>query len=383
MGQAANSNNPVVGFISYALDRNLSGIGHYSLNLLQGLLIAGYTPLIINSEKQLLKSVENTNRNIKLYGAEILPALLTIGQIEISWNVRRRGIKLVHDPTGTIPLGLCAAKKIVTICDAIPFVYPQYSTRLDRLIYHYWLPTAIRRMDRVITISQQSKSDIQQYLHVDENKITVTSLAARPEFQVLDDAKIESTIKLFRIERPYIIFVGSVEPRKNLLRLLEAYAELLKWSSRWKLVIVGASNYWKTSPVAEKVEQLGLNGKVIFTGYIPDEDLPSIYNGAELFCFPSLYEGFGLPVFEAMACGVPVITSNCSALPEVAGEAAILVDPQSVDELYTAMRRILSDPQLSAELREKGLERAAQFSWQRTARETIGVYENVLGEKLI
>ena len=238
------------------------------------------------------------------------------------------------------------------------------------------------RMDAIITISQQSKVDIQRYLHVEEGKINVTALAARDGFHIQKDDEVEETIQQIGIERPYIVFIGSIEPRKNLVRLLEAYKELLKWSTKWKLVIVGSSNYWKGSLVEKKVEQLGIKDKVIFTGYVKDADLPAIYNGADLFCFPSLYEGFGLPVLEAMACGTPVITSKCSSLPEVVGEAAVLVDPFNVNEIFSAMRRILSEPELARELHKRGLERVAHFSWERTAHETIAVYEKVLGEKL-
>jgi len=144
------------------------------------------------------------------------------------------------------------------------------------------------------------------------------------------------------------------------------------------LVIVGAPNFWKSSPVAESVEKLGLKSCVHFTGYIPEGDLPALYNGADLFVFPSLYEGFGLPVLEAMACGTPVITSNTSSLPEVAGDAALLVDPYDVDAIAEAMRRVLTDLNLAGELRVKGLARASEFSWERTARETLAVYEKVL-----
>jgi glycosyltransferase involved in cell wall biosynthesis len=135
--------------------------------------------------------------------------------------------------------------------------------------------------------------------------------------------------------------------------------------------------------VAEKVAQLGLQEQVTFTGYVPDEDLPALYNAAELFVFPSLYEGFGLPVLEAMACGAPVVTSNTSSLPEVAGDAAILVDPYDVNAIAQAMRQVLEDPALAEALRQKGLERAKLFTWEKTARQTIAVYEKVLGEKLL
>jgi glycosyltransferase involved in cell wall biosynthesis len=237
-------------------------------------------------------------------------------------------------------------------------------------------------MDAVITISWQSKKDLETYLKIPGSKIIVTPLAAGTKFRVLSEAEIAPALERAGVERPYILYVGSVEPRKNLLRLLDAYQELLKWSERWRLVIVGARNYWKSSPVAQKVEQLGLGGQVKFTGYVPDEDLPALYNGADLFCFPSLYEGFGLPVLEAMACGTPVVTANSSSLPEVAGEAALLVDPYNVAEIAAAMRRVLEDPQLAEVLRQRGLKRSAQFTWEKTARETIAVYEKVLGEKL-
>ena len=212
--------------------------------------------------------------------------------------------------------------------------------------------------------------------------MTVTQLAADSKFRILAEEEYAPILRRAGVERPYILFVGSVEPRKNILRLLEAYHKVLKWSKRWQLVIVGGRNYWKSSPVVQKVEQLGLQDQVKLTGYIPDEDLPAIYNGADLFCLPSLYEGFGLPVLEAMACGVPVITSNSSSLPEVAGDAAILSDPYNVDEIASAMERILEEPELAQELRQRGLARAAQFTWEKTARETIAVYEKVLGEKI-
>jgi glycosyltransferase involved in cell wall biosynthesis len=184
------------------------------------------------------------------------------------------------------------------------------------------------------------------------------------------------------VEKPYILYVGSIEPRKNLLRLVEAYAQLRRWSQHWNLVIVGSRNLWKSSPVAIKVASMGLQSNVRFTGFVPDEDLPALYNGADLFCYLSLYEGFGLPVLEAMACGTPVITSNTSSLPEVAREAALLVNPYQVEDIVVAMRAVLSNHNLAQDLRERGLRRAAQFSWDRTARETIAVYQCILQNNL-
>lgn len=204
--------------------------------------------------------------------------------------------------------------------------------------------------------------------------------AADHRFRPISAAESEPTLRQYGIERPYILYVGALESRKNLPRLLAAYARLREWSERWRLVIVGARK-WKSSPIFDTVQQLGLEPHVTFTGYVADEHLPALYSGADLFAFPSLYEGFGLPVLEAMACGTPVVTSNTSSLPEVAGDAAILVDPRDVEQIANAMWLVLSQPDLAAALREKGLARAAQFTWERTARETIEVYKQALQDK--
>jgi len=208
----------------------------------------------------------------------------------------------------------------------------------------------------------------------------IVSEAADRRFRPMEAVDIEPILREYSVETPYILYVGALESRKNLPRLLEAYTLLRQWSTGWRLVIVGARK-WKSSPIFETVQRLQLESHVTFTGYVADEHLPALYAGADLFAFPSLYEGFGLPVLEAMACGTPVVTSNSSSLPEVAGDAALLVDPYNVDEIAAAMRRILEDTNLAQELRMHGLARAAQFTWERTARETIEVYEKVLAEK--
>jgi glycosyltransferase involved in cell wall biosynthesis len=260
-------------------------------------------------------------------------------------------------------------------------VRPETSTTLEKWIYRYWLPHILPKVEAVITISEQSRRDITKYLPVEPEKVTVTKLAASRNFLVMPDDEVIPVLKRHQISYPYILYVGSIEPRKNLLRLLEAYRQLRLWSTKWRLVIIGARNYWKSSPVMDHVAEFGLEQCVRFTGYVPDEDLPALYNGADLFVFPSLYEGFGLPVLEAMACGTPVVTSNSSSLPEVAGDAALLVDPYDVEAIAAAMVRVLADPDLAEALRQKGLRRAGEFTWERTARETIAVYEQVLANQ--
>jgi glycosyltransferase involved in cell wall biosynthesis len=310
-------------------------------------------------------------------GIARLPALLTLGQWSIARAAKEHGLSLVHDPTGTAPLLLCGARRVVTIHDVIPFIYPQTSTLLDKLIYRAWLPFATHQLDAIITDSTCSKVDIVRYLGVRPEMVTAIPAAANADYHPRSPADIQPTLERYGIQQPFLLSVSSIEARKNLPRLLEAFTILRQWQPGLKLVIVGARR-WKFSSVFETVKQLQLEPDVHFTGFVAEADLPALYNGADLFVFPSLYEGFGLPVLESMASGTPVITSRVSSLPEVAGNAAILVDPYNVDTIAQAMWQVLQDPQLAANLREKGLAWANQFSWERTARETLAVYERVL-----
>ena len=372
-----------LGIIVYGLDRPITGIGYYTLELVKALAELDPRPdmtLLCAGHPGPLSGVV-PKHEVALSNARLLPFLMTWGQFAIYQQAKKLKLDVLHDPTGAAPLALAATKKIVTIHDVIPYVYPNTSTRLDWLIYRYWLPLAVRRLDAVITDSQQSKADIAQYLPLPMEKITVIPCAANRHYRPLDIVDVQPVLTRHGIAGPYILYVGSIAARKNLPRLLEAYAQVRQWSTHWRLVIVGARQ-WKSSPVYETVQRLNLGEHVYFTGYVEEADLPALYNGADLFVFPSLYEGFGLPVLEALACGTPVVTSKSSSLPEVAGDAALLVDPYNVEDIAHAMRRILADQALAQDLRARGLKRAAQFSWERTARETLAVYEQVLGEKL-
>jgi glycosyltransferase involved in cell wall biosynthesis len=367
-----------IALVPYALDRPLRGIGRYTLELLEALEREGLEMTLLQAG-----AMNGHHNSMKLPGVSLLPALLTIGQIEIAWITWRHKLNLVHDPTGVIPIRMSPAKRIATIHDVIPYIYPTTCTKLDWLIYRFWLPFAVDGIDRVIADSKKTKADIVQFLPIEAEKVTVIPGAANKHYRRMNAEEIQPALERAKIDFPYILYVGSIEPRKNLPRLMVAYALLRQWSTNWQLVIVGARNFWKSTPVAAVVDRLGLENCVHFTGYIAEQDLPAIYNGADLFVFPSLYEGFGLPVLEAMACGTPVVTSNKSSLPEVAGDAAILIDPYDVDALANAMHRILSDPDLAEEMAAKGMIRAREFSWERTARETIAVYEQVLGEEFL
>jgi glycosyltransferase involved in cell wall biosynthesis len=367
-----------IGLLAYALHRLPTGIGQYTRNLLQAYQHFGLDFHV------LLAGAGWSGANVHpLPSAGLAPALLTLGQLEVAWYARRCKLDLLHDPSGLAPFCFCRLPRLVTLHDTFPLSFPGHSTAFERLLYRLWLPLILPHLDGIITDSQNSKHDICSYLHIPGEKITVIPVASARHFRLLPEAQVGPHLARYGLVRPYILYVGSVEPRKNLLRLLDAYVQLRRSLPQYRLVIVGARNYWKSSPLARAVEHQGLQAQVTFTGYIPDEHLPALYNAAALFCFPSLYEGFGLPVLEAMACGVPVVTSSTSSLPEVAGDAALLVDPYNVDEIAAVMRSVLQDCELAHDLRRRGLARAAQFSWEKTARETIAVNEKVLGRKLL
>jgi glycosyltransferase involved in cell wall biosynthesis len=238
---------------------------------------------------------------------------------------------------------------------------------------------AVRVADAIITPSQAVRADVIERLGVSAERVVAIPEAAAPHFRPVEDEAALTTVRTkYGLPERYLLSVGSLEPGKNRARLIAAYARLRAEGAAEPIVIAGQPA-WRYQGDLDLAGRLGLRDSVRFLGYAPDEDLPALYSGASAFVFPSLYEGFGLPVLEAMACGTPVITSNVSATAEVAGDAALLVDPRDVAALTEAIARVLVDAGLRAGLRARGLERAAQFSWARTARETLLIYETVAG----
>jgi glycosyltransferase involved in cell wall biosynthesis len=237
---------------------------------------------------------------------------------------------------------------------------------------------SVRHAARVITDSQAARRDIVRFYRVSPDKVVVTPAAAGPQYYPQPPGEVERIRRAYDLKERYLLAVGNVQPRKNLPRLVEAFARIASEATDVQLVIVGRST-WKGSEVEATVHRLGVTGRVRFTRYVPDAHLPGLYTGAVTLCYPSLYEGFGLPPLEAMACGTPTVTSNVSSLPEVVGDAAITVNPRSVDEIARALRCMLLDESLRIEYSRRGLARAAMFSWEKTAMLTRKVYEAVLG----
>jgi glycosyltransferase involved in cell wall biosynthesis len=239
------------------------------------------------------------------------------------------------------------------------------------------MPRFLKAADAVIAISECTREDAIRLYSVEDSKIQVIYAGVSPRFHPLPAGEIDSVRQKYRLPEQSLLFVGTIEPRKNLDMLLSAVHSLHKSGFGLELVIVGKKG-WRSESFFKKRRDLGLEKHVRLAGLVPEEDLPAIYNAASLFVFPSIYEGFGLPVLEAMACGAPVVCSNTSSLPEVAGDAAYQVNPLDEEEFSGAINRVLHDADLRRSMRERGFAQAAKFSWEETARQTLAVYHQFL-----
>ncbi len=267
------------------------------------------------------------------------------------------------------------ARTVFTLHDLIFLQYPEYHLPYNRWYLTFAMPRYLQAADIIITPSECSRQDAIKFYKLPETKIRVIYEAASPIFKpATDPAQLNQVRRKFNLPDKYILHVGTIEPRKNLSRLLDAFQPLLSDWPALKLVLVGKKG-WLYDSFFNRLHALGLEECVIFPGYVDEIDLPAFYQLAEMFVFPSLYEGFGLGPLEAMACGTPVISSNRSSLPEVVGDAGILVDPADTTGLSQALHRLLSDPELRAELARRALLQAQKFSWQRAADRLSEVYQ--------
>jgi len=278
-------------------------------------------------------------------------------------------VKVAHFPGTLLPLWLpCPA--VTTFYDLAVLHYPHLYDPRERGYYDHLIPAAAHRSAAVLAISESTARDVISAFDVDPAKVFVTPLGVAPRFRPIEDAPSRVAGR-YGIENPYILAaVGSGHPRKNLVGVVEAFSALAQ--PDLSLVIVGAAQ--RDQAAVRAAEASPLKDRIHLLGYVPQEDLPMIYSAASVFCFPSLYEGFGLPVLESMACGTPVVCSNTSSLPEVAGDAAVLIDPSDPAQLPRAIGEVLRDGELSARLSAAGRRRAAGFTWERCARMTLEAY---------
>lgn len=290
-------------------------------------------------------------------------------------STRADSLDLLH-VTYNVPL-FAGCPLVVSVHDISYVHFPEFFSARDRCVLSAYVPFSVRQAQRVITLSESAASDIERAYSVPAERIAVIPLAARaPYVPATSPDGDDPTLQRLTIRPgdPFILAVGNLQPRKNLTALVRAFASLPSGYECLRLVIAGKAQ-WRQSELHALIDDLGLASRVTFTGYVSDQELAALYRGCTALVYPSLYEGFGLPVLEAMACGAPVICSNTSSLPEVAGDAAFLVDPMDVGSLASAISCVVGSHSLQRELRAKGLQRASRFSWRETARRTVQVYE--------
>lgn len=288
-------------------------------------------------------------------------------------KLRSLRIHIVHSLHYTFPL-ISPCARAVTIHDLTYFLWPQMHTTARKIVMANFTKLALRHAEAVLFVSQATRNDAERLFGPGKNLRAVTPLAVDQQaFEQISPATIADTLGRLRIATPYILFLGTLEPRKNIARLIHAFNQLGPEHSRYHLVIAGRPG-WQFQPILDSIEGSPVKDRIHRLGYVSAADKPALIAGCDLLVYPSLYEGFGLPVLEAMAAGAPVITSAVSSLPEVAGTAAVLVDPASVEQIASAIDSVLSNESYRNRLREAGRQQAHKFSWETTARLTYAAY---------
>lgn len=300
-------------------------------------------------------------------------------RVRIPWEqllapmlLRRSGADLFHGVHSVVPVA-CPVPSVVTVHDLAFIRFPQTFRAYNRTYLDLATRLSVRRAARVLVVSEHTRREVIGLLGVPPERVVVTPNAAREHFRPPDPAALEAFRARKGLPERFVLYVGTLEPRKNLTTLLEAYAIVAQ--DQAAPLLVGGGKGWLYDAVFQRLEALGLRDRVRFVGYLDEEELPLWYAAATVFVFPSIYEGFGMPPLEAMACGTPVVASNTSSLPEVVGDAGLTVSPYDPAALAEAIRRVLDDADLRQELRERGLRQARAFSWRLTAERTLAAYE--------
>jgi glycosyltransferase involved in cell wall biosynthesis len=373
-----------IGFNAQIISNVDAGVGNYARNLLMHLVNAApkHEFYIFGSDQYL--------GELQIPGAYIVPTHQSVHgsfrrilweQLILPFKTKRHHLDVMVYPDHTAPILIKSCPLMITVHDlaflALPEAFPS-STRIYKTLA---LQRSVERVDKIIAVSETTKKECLRLLDVPESKIEVIYRGLESHLKQIHDqsylAKIRNKLHL---HQKFILFVGTLEPRKNIVRLLQAYS-LLKKSREidHRLVIVGQKG-WLFTDIFKEIDRLTLNNDVHLLGYVGQDDLVALYNLAEVFIYPSLYEGFGLPPLEAMACGCPVITSNISSLPEITGDAALLVDPYDIEALSDAMFQVVHNIDCRELLREKGFQRVKEFVWQRTAHEMLKVIDELGNE---
>jgi glycosyltransferase involved in cell wall biosynthesis len=366
-----------------------TGIGTYALNLVREILYLDHTSTKFNifffaqdddnEWQELINNSNNKQCQLISIKSSIFRKLIFrffFEQVLLPRKCKKLDIDVIHSFHYTMPY-LTRIKRVVTIPDMTFYLFPELHQKIKRLYFKTLIPLSLKKCSRVITISESTKTDLlKRFPYISPEKIAVIHLGVN-----ISNPPVQAKKHLEKYglqEKKYFLFVGTLEPRKNIPGIIEAFHHVINSNDNdkkdYKLLIMGKKG-WFYREIFETVKKYHLEESVIFTGYIDGEAKQSLLAHAFLFLYPSFYEGFGLPVLEAMAFGVPVITGNVSSLPEVSGDAALLIDPHHWQEIAAAMLKLLSDQELVKELSKRSLMQAQRFSWQHTAEKTLALFD--------
>jgi glycosyltransferase involved in cell wall biosynthesis len=361
--------------------RRYSGIGQYIVQLAEQLpgLDLDQRFIILHSRKDRMPLPHPAARRQALW----TPSHHCLEQFALPLELARLRLDLLHSPD-FIPPFAGGFRRVITVHDLNFLVYPHFLTAESRRYYNDQIERAVTVADHILADSHATRLDLIKLLNVSDEKITVVWLAPDAGiYHVLEPAEIAAARERLKLPDRFILFAGTLEPRKNVAGLLRAYRLLLDRPAEIPDLILAGSRGWLFDETRALIAELRLTDRVRWIDSPPEADLVALYNLATVFVLPSFYEGFGLTVLEAMACGAPAIISDRGSLPEIAGGAALEIDPDDPAELADTIERVLNDAALQHDLRHKGLERVKEFSWERCARETLAVYRRVLGAAVI
>jgi len=367
------------------LGSQLTGVGHYTFELARSLALAApadHFTLLSPLPTSVVEVVDGSwPANLSLHKTDRRVVNRRWWSVGLPLYLKRSNFDLFHGTNYEIPLW-SKTPSVLTIHDLSLFLHPDaHEPRLVRRA-RWRLPLMTRSASAIVTPTEAVKREVCERLNIDPQKVVVTPEAPRTVFQRREPNQTSDTRKHLNINEDFILFVGTLEPRKNLKRLLEAFEIVLQTTPLTPQLVIAGGRGWLMDDFAASLQQRGLSEKIRLTGYLNDDELCALYSSCKLFVYPSLYEGFGLPPLEAMSCGAPVITSNIASIKEAAGDAARLVDPLSVEDIVEALIKLLSNEGERERLSQAGRERVKNFTWERTALKTLEVYRRLLEPRI-
>jgi len=364
-----------IGIFVACLGRNDAGPETYERELISHIGAApnGHDYHVYCFTKAASKAVPGSGDRVSAH--TLWPGIRPVSaSVTLPLMLMKHGIDVYH--ATFVPAPFQSAKSVFTMHDVSPFTHPHFYPVNIRRRLAPLIQRGLRSAEVIICVSENCRQTTQELFGIDSKRLVVVPHGVSGDFKPLDKSAAAQRVKeKFNIDQPYILYVGKLEARKNISRLLRAYQQFRDETKLPHKLVLAGRRFWDLDDIDSTISKLGIRNDIIELGYVPDGELAPLYSAAEVFVFPSLWEGFGFPIVEAMKCGTPVITSNVSCLPEVAGDAAELIHPESTEEIAAAMAKVLGNSHLREAMVRKGLVQAARFTWQETARKTISAYE--------